>query len=148
MAEAPAYFDSSLLVKLYVEESGSKQVRRLIRRCRVLSSAIAPVEVVSAIGRRYRAGAVTHPQLDAIVARIHAEQTSWDLVEVSRRVLESADRLVREQPVRTLDALHIASALLIQGERESALPFATADQRQREAAAGVGLRVLWIAAPA
>jgi predicted nucleic acid-binding protein len=145
MAEALAYFDSSVLAKLYLEEPGSPHARRLMHRYRLLSSVFAPVEVLSAISRRYRAGDLTQSQFDAVVARLHAEQTGWNLVEVTPRVVQGAEWLVQNQPVRTLDALHISSALIIQREYVTTLPFATADQRQREAAASAGLHILWLA---
>ena len=44
-----AYFDTSVLVKRYVKEQGSAAARRLLQRYRFLSSAVAPVEVVSQI---------------------------------------------------------------------------------------------------
>jgi predicted nucleic acid-binding protein len=146
MAEALAYFDSSVLSKRYLEEPGSRQAWRLMQRYHLLSSVFAPVEVLSAVSRRYRAGDLTRSEFDAIVARLQAEQAGWDLVEVAPHVVKGAQWLVQNQPVRTLDALHISSALTIQRERATALPFATADQRQREAAANAGLHVLWVAA--
>ena len=144
MAEALAYFDTSVLIKRYVEEPGSAYARRLMRRYHLLSSVITPVEAVSAVARRYRAGEVTRTHFDAIVARMHADRLYWDLVELGAGVLEAAERLVLQTPVRTLDALHIASALVLRMESEAALPFATADARQREAADQVGLKVVWV----
>ena len=44
MAEALAYFDTSVLIKRYVEEPGSDHARRLMRRYRLLSSVITSVE--------------------------------------------------------------------------------------------------------
>jgi predicted nucleic acid-binding protein len=144
-AEALAYFDTSVLIKRYVEESGSVHARRLMRRYRMLSSVIAPVEAVSAIARRYRAREVTRADFDAIVARMLADRQYWDLVELGAGVLEGAERLILQTPVRTLDALHIASALLLQMESaKPPLPFATADARQREAANHAGLKVVWV----
>ena len=145
MAEALAYFDTSVLIKRYVEEPGSARARRLMRRYRLLSSVIAPVEAVSAVSRRHRAGQVTRTIFDEIVARIHADRLYWELIELGAGVLAGAEQLILQTPVRTLDALHIASALLLQMESGAPLPFATADARQREAADHAGLKVLWVA---
>jgi predicted nucleic acid-binding protein len=145
MAEALAYFDTSVLIKRYVEEPGSARARRLMRRYHLLSSVIAPVEAVSAVSRRHRAGEVTRTIFDEIVARIQADRLYWELIELGAGVLAGAERLILQTPVRTLDALHIASALLLQMESGAPLPFATADARQREAADHAGLKVLWVA---
>jgi predicted nucleic acid-binding protein len=96
-AEALAYFDTSVLIKRYVEESGSVHARRLMRRYRMLSSVIAPVEAVSAIARRYRAREVTRADFDAIVARMLADRQYWDLVELGARVAEGAERLILQR---------------------------------------------------
>ncbi len=58
-----AYFDTSVLVKLYVWEDGSAMARTLPRRHRCVVSAIAPVEVVSALHRRAAAGDVDRGDL-------------------------------------------------------------------------------------
>jgi predicted nucleic acid-binding protein len=113
------------LLKRYVKEPGSANARRLMRRYRLLSSVIAPVEAVSAIARRYRVREVTRANFDAIVERLRSDQQYWDLVELGAGVLEGAERLIQQTPVSTLDALHIASALVLQMESEAPLPFAT-----------------------
>jgi predicted nucleic acid-binding protein len=115
-----------------------------MRRYRRLSSVIAPVEVVSAIARRYRAGEVTRAHFDAIVARMQSDRQYWNLVELGAGVLEGAERLILQTPIRTLDALHISSALLLQMESATPLPFATADARQRQAAGHAGQKVVWV----
>jgi predicted PurR-regulated permease PerM len=74
----------------------------------------------------------------------NADRSYWELVELGSGVLEGAERLILHTPVRTLDALHIASALVLQMESGAPLPFATADARQREAADHAGLKVVWV----
>jgi hypothetical protein len=62
-ADAPreqAYFDTSVLVTQYVEEAGPVSVRRLFLRFQVVSSALTPVEMMSALARQ-RAAGVTWP---------------------------------------------------------------------------------------
>jgi predicted nucleic acid-binding protein len=82
MAEESAYFDTSV-VKRYVEEARSPQARGFMRRYRLLSSVIAPVETVSAVCRRHRAGELSLTDFDAILARLRTDQAHWELVELS-----------------------------------------------------------------
>ena len=82
-----AYFDTSVLVKRYVREQGSPRARFLLRRHRFLSSAVAPVEVVSALCRRRAAGELTQQNFAAILTRIREDRSYWQLVEVSPLVL-------------------------------------------------------------
>lgn len=87
---------------------------------------------------------MTRTHFDAIVARMRGDRLYWDLVELGAGVLEAAEQLLLQTPVGTLDALLIASALVLNMESGAPLPFATADARQREAADHVGLKVVWV----
>ena len=113
MAEALAYFDTSVLIKRYVEEPGSAYARRLMRRYHLLSSVITPVEAVSAVARRYRAGEVTRTHFDAIVARMHADRLYWGLGRArrrgagSRRTVDRADTC--QEPRRFAHRLRICT---------------------------------------
>jgi predicted nucleic acid-binding protein len=79
-----------------------------------------------------------------IGARVRADPERWDLVEVTAAVLTRGEQLVRDTPLRTLDAIHVASALAVQGAAGLRLRFITADTSQRLAAEAAGLDVLWI----
>lgn len=144
MAEESAYFDTSVVVKRYVEEVRSAQARGFMRRYRLLSSVITPVETVSAVCRRHRAGELSLTDFDAILARLRTDRAHWELVELSLPIRQRAEQLLQQTALRALDALHIASALIVQEDSGTALPFVTANERQRTAAAGAGLRVLWV----
>jgi hypothetical protein len=62
---------------------------------------------------------------------------------VTGSLLALAEDLIRGNLLRTLDAIHLAAALTVQSTSGLRVPFATADARQREAAAPAGLSVLW-----
>lgn len=59
-------------------------------------------------------------------------------------VLSQTEELVQKAGLRTLDALHVASALTFHAASGVAVPFITADIRQREAAEGLALSVVWV----
>lgn len=139
-----AYFDTSVLVKRYVKEEGSATARQLLQRYRFLSSAIVPVEVLSALSRRRTTGELTPRDFLAIRARLHKDRSYWELVEVGAIVLSQAEELVQTVGLRTLDALHVASALTFQAASSLAIPFVTADVRQREAAETLALNLIWV----
>jgi predicted nucleic acid-binding protein len=102
-APAVVYIDSSALVKLAIPEPESDALRvELARWERHVSSALARVEVVRACAR-----------VDTKAQRI-AEQivSALDLIAVDDRVLEEA-ALIGPVELRSLDAIHLASALLL-----------------------------------
>jgi hypothetical protein len=72
------------------------------------------------------------------IAVFEANVTTMGL---SRRVLRRAG-LPMGTPVKTLDAVHLASALLLQESHVPDLVFATHDKRQAQAAGALGLAVV------
>lgn len=140
-----AYFDTSALVKRYVRERGSAQVGSLLRRHDVLSSAITPVEVFSALWRRKRSGDLSQEDFSALLSRVQSDRLRWELVEVGGTVLSRAEEIVQGTvPVRALDAVHVASLLAFQAASSIQISIVTGDARQRDAANYLGLGVIWV----
>jgi predicted nucleic acid-binding protein len=144
MAARWAYFDTSVLVKRYIKEDGSTVARRLLQRYRLLSSSITPVEVLSALSRRRTAGELTPLDFLAIRSRLHKDRSYWELVEVGAIILSQAEDLVQKTNLRTLDAVHVASALSFQAASGLTVPFITADIKQREAAETLAFNLIWV----
>lgn len=135
-----AYFDTSALVKRYVDEAGRRDVMRLLRRCDVVTSAIVTVELRSALRRRVSDRTLAEESVPEILKRLAAERGFWALIDVSSDLLSSAETLVAMHPVRTLDAIHVASAQLFAVRIATPeLLFVSANARQTAAAAAVGM---------
>ena len=140
-----AYFDTSALIKRYVRERGSTRVVSLLRRHDLLSSAITPVEVMSALSRRRRDRELSEEDFAATASRVQSERIRWELVEVGETVLNRAEEIVQGTvPMRALDAVHVASLMAFQAASSIQIPFVTGDGRQREAANYLGLDVIWV----
>jgi len=122
------YLDSAAVVKLAHAEAESAALRAwLDERAETgwASSVLVEIESFRALAR-YAPEAVTrlHPVLDQI-----------DLIDLSPRIRILA-QTVRPVTVRSLDAVHLGSALSI---RRSLTSFVTYDKRLLDAAIGVGL---------
>ena len=140
-----AYFDTTALIKRYVSEKGSARVVSLLRRHDLLSSAITPVEVMSALCRRKRNGELSDKDFAATLGRVQGERIRWELVEVGQTVLSRAEEIVQGiVPIRSMDAIHVASLVTFQTASGTRIPFVTGDDRQREAAACMGLDIVWV----
>ena len=144
MAAAWAYFDTSALLRRYVRGPGSPRVVSLFRRSRVLSSVIAPLEIVSALYRRRSSGELAERDLLAVITRMAADRVRWELVGATSLVLDRAERFIREHGLLPLAAVHMASALAFYEETGSRLEFVTADSRQGVVAESCGLPVVWV----
>ena len=135
-----AYFDTSALVKRYVDEPGRREVQQLLRRHDCVTSAILPVELRSALRRRVAERTLDSSRVSEILKRVAADRAYWTVIEVGTEVLSGAEALVSVHPLRTLDAIHVASAQLFAARLSiSDLIFVSADKRQTEVASAIGL---------
>lgn len=140
----PAYFDTSVLLKWYIAESGSSFARAFGNRHHVLSSAITPAEAKSAVYRRRSSGDLDEGEVADILEHLATDRQNWELIAVTSLVVSRAEALIRDATLRTLDALHVASALTVQSQASRRVPFVTADIRQRVAAERANLEVVWV----
>jgi predicted nucleic acid-binding protein len=106
------FFDSSAVVKLYLEEEHSARVRGWMEPVFSVVSRLAEVEVASAFVRGVRAGMMTREQGERALAGFRADFVRWQVVEVSREVTAEAIRLAWSYPLRAADAIQLGSALV------------------------------------
>ena len=137
-----AYFDTSALIRRYVNEPGRREVLQLLRKKRCVVSAVLPVEIGSALRRRLTEGGLDQADVAAILKRFTADRAFWTVIDVSREVLVAAESLSAAHPLRALDAIHMASAQLFAARGSSAaLTFVSADLRQTSLAAVLRMNV-------
>jgi uncharacterized protein len=137
------YLDTSWLVKLYVDELDSAAVRKIVvASSDVVVSDLAYVEFHSAVARRRRERQLTARTASSLVARFRRDWPRRIRVAVSRDVLLRAANLSGKHPLRTLDALQLASALLLADGAPEVPRFGAADARLVAAAAANGLPTL------
>ena len=139
------YFDTSALIKRYIEELGRREVLKLLRTNNCVVSAVLPVEVRSALRRRVREKTLDAKRVPAILKRLAADRAFWTVIEISREVLATAETLTAAHPLRALDAIHVASAKLFATRISTAnFTFVSADTQQITAAAALGINTRYI----
>ncbi|MGQ0608079.1 MAG: type II toxin-antitoxin system VapC family toxin [Chloroflexota bacterium] len=125
------YLDASAGVKLLIGEEESSALRRwLDDRTTWTSSALFRVEVVRAALRQVTEG-------NDVVLAARDLMTAITLLDVEEVVLGAAAEL-RPVGIRTLDALHLATALRLGDELEAIVTY---DRRMIDGARGLGLPV-------
>lgn len=125
------YLDSSALLKLLYEERESAALEGWISAragTPVVSSDLAKVEVLRAC-RRIDADAL--PEARALLAEVN-------LIPLSRDVVDEAAE-VGDDVLRSLDAIHLASAMSIRSDLSAFIAY---DRRLAEAAAAASLELL------
>ena len=124
------YLDASALVKLVIDEPESAALTGyLTDEPRIVTSALSAVEVPRAV-RMIEPQEPAPERAQNIVARCA-------LIEVDREVRDAAAGL-DPPPLRTLDAIHLASALRVSEELSATVIY---DRRLAAAAREAGLEV-------
>lgn len=140
-----AYVDSSVLVKHYVEsEEGSSQASELITSYKVYVSSIARVEVLSALARKHQMQEASVEDIQRVKDAFLSNGERMGIVEVSDDVIREAQDLVFRIPIKTLDAVHLASSILLRRITELSFPLITADKKLATAAESEGFDVIGV----
>lgn len=135
------YFDASALVKRYVREKGSVKVRRLLAVEVSATSRLSAVEITSALMRRARERAFTDAERDRALAALERDMSSLLVVELTRDVVKRAQTLLQRRPLRSGDAIQLASCLYLQEELGEPVTIVVFDARLADVARLEGLRV-------
>ena len=134
------YLDTSALVKKYFTESGSTDVISLWRNASaIITSSVLYAETMASFHRKKRETGMDGSIFNPIVSSFRADYETLTLVQVGREVNSIVDRIVPLHPLRGFDAIHLASALVIQRNLSESLLFVCFDQRLLDAARAEGL---------
>lgn len=121
------YLDSSAFVKVVVAEVESAALRRFLAAngARRVSSALLRAEALRAVG---------HLGPDALSA-VREGVRRVDLITIDDRILDAAG-ILEPRVLRTLDAIHLATALAIGDDLDAVVTY---DERMIEATRLLGL---------
>ncbi len=141
------YWDTSVLLKLFVEEDDSALFTALIEEAGAVihTSELSRLELLRALWGKRLEGAIGHGAEERLMQRFESEVEMKRIILVPagadvRREFEAVLRVcyTRRRPirVRTLDALHLGSALAAK-----AAQIVCTDARMREAAAALRMDI-------
>ena len=106
------YAESSALLAWLLAEERSEEVRLALESATsLLTSSLTFVEVERALLRVGAEGVLREGDIQRLRGMLHRLRPECSVMEVSEDVLERASRAFPVEPVRTLDALHLATAL-------------------------------------
>lgn len=129
------YVDTSVLIKLIIEETGSEAAAELWDASDVLAVVrIGYVEARAALAAAQRGERLTARQLGRAKATLDDLWSQLTVVEVTEALVDDAAELAEVERLRSYDAVHLAAAMEI-----SADVVTSADNDLLRAAARVGL---------
>jgi predicted nucleic acid-binding protein len=141
------FFDSSAIVKHYVDESGSDFVKNLIdsKKNTIFVARITKVEVTAVFARQLKAIRLSRSYVDNAVRVFHQHLTNkYFIVEITKDLLDRATDIATRYALRGYDAVQLA-VMEVADERISLelspLTLVSADDELNDAAWSEGLAV-------
>jgi len=129
------YTDTSSLIKLYLAEDGSAEMRNLVAAAtQVTTSNVAYAETRVGLARAFRDGRVNVSGFQNARGKFESEWPGIGAVELSDGILRAAGDLGDSYPIGGFDAIHLASAKQVRTLSSDEVMFSTADRRLRDAA--------------
>jgi predicted nucleic acid-binding protein len=136
------YAESSGVLAWLLGDSGGEAVRKALAGAEiVLASYLTLIECNRILIRAGATGRLTEAQIATREARLRQVETHWTLLEMDAEIVERARRPFPLEPIRTLDAIHLATALVAR----SAVPgiaLLSLDDRVRRCGRQLGFELL------
>ncbi|MGI8644123.1 MAG: type II toxin-antitoxin system VapC family toxin [Thermomicrobiales bacterium] len=144
---AAFFFDTPVLVRRYdVTEPGAARIKAIcdpVMGNEIVVAQLALGEVASAFRRKIREGIFNAPNLRQTwdLFQIHWRE-QYEVVNLSNAICHLAERLRFAHSLKSYDAVHPSTALIVAGvSREPDMVFCTADKQQASVARREGLGV-------
>lgn len=132
------FLDTSAFAKRYVAEQGSDKVIALCQQAdSLIVSVICLPELISTLSRLLREKKLAKADYRKLKGDAMADLTDVDICQLTSDILVSVVSLLESHPLRAMDALHVACALVVEPDI-----FVSADHRQLAAAQKVGLKIV------
>lgn len=111
------YFETSALVKLFLQETGAEEARDLWDDADLVTvGLIAYPEAKSAFAAAYRGGRISAAELDWVKQRFDRRWTQTQVVDFDEPIARAAGDVAEQYSLRGYDAVHLATVMSLQDE--------------------------------
>ncbi|MFI5181866.1 MAG: type II toxin-antitoxin system VapC family toxin [Thermoanaerobaculia bacterium] len=136
------YAETSAVVAWWMGEARAADVKRALDSAEaVLASELTVIECERVLVRGLALGSLTDVDASGRRATLQRLIFGWTLLRMDNEILERAKRAFPDEPLRTLDALHLSSALMVRSSLPD-LVFLSLDERLRRNAKQLGFGLL------
>jgi len=134
------YLETSAVLRWLFGEPDAARIAQCIRETtEALCSSLTLLEALRALARAERERPSRVPQIRLLRRRLAEASADWDLLEMTSDIRIRAGEPFPIEPVRTLDAIHLATALQF-AKAFPGLPVLTFDKRILANLGPLGLR--------
>jgi len=135
------YAESSAVLTWLLDETASSQVRKVLAGSEIIvASDLTLIECDRVVLRAAALGELTEAEAADRRARLATAASHWHVLGIGPEIVERARQPLPGEPIRTLDAIHLASVLVARSA-VAGLEVLSLDDRIRKAAGRLGLRV-------
>jgi predicted nucleic acid-binding protein len=135
------YAETSAVLRWLFAEEGGEGLRDVLAAAeKVAASRLTLIETRRVVRRAEREGRITAAQAADILAVFAQAASTWAILEISEEIARRAEDGFPNEPVRTLDAIHLASALFLRQSFPD-LVVVSVDERLRANAALLGFQL-------
>ena len=136
------YAESSAVLGWLLDESSAADVRRsLVAAEIIVASDLTLIECDRVMLRAAALGELTEAEAADRRAHLTAAASHWQVLRIAPEIVERARQPFPGEPIRTLDAIHLASALVAR-TAVVGLTLLSLDDRVRKAGKKLGLDVI------
>jgi predicted nucleic acid-binding protein len=108
------YAETSAVLRWLFSEADGEELRHALASAdKVVSSRLTLIETRRVVRRAEREGRINAAQSADILAVFAQAASTWAVVEITEEIARRAEEAFPSEPVRTLDAVHLASALFL-----------------------------------
>ncbi len=131
------FFDTSALIKRYVQEKGSNIVDNLMDSAdEIFISAITRIESISAARRLLEERSITKSDFNVFKNNLTSDFPFFTVVDFSEFIEKSAIDLIEKHQIKTLDSIQLACCLAV---KEDIDHLVTSDVKLAKTASDVGI---------
>ena len=135
------YAESSAVLAWLLDEPTAPAVRRLLGEAEaIIASDLTLIECDRVLLRAVALEELTEAEAADRRAHLVAAAAHWQVLRIAAEVVDRARQPCPGAPIRTLDAIHLAS-LLVARSAVAGLRLLSLDERVRQAATGLGVAV-------
>lgn len=129
------YLETSNLIKLYVEEKGTAEIKSFVNGADIVAtSIISYAEARAALSRKYKEGGIEKQDYKLIKREFESDWNKYFILHISSDIIKAAGDLAEKHGLRGFDALHLASALSLKERSATSVTFSSADRNLSKAA--------------
>jgi predicted nucleic acid-binding protein len=136
------YAESSAVLAWLLDEPTAPDIRRFLNEAEIIvASDLTLIECDRVLLRTVALKEMTEAEAADRRAHLTAAAAHWQILRIAAEIVDRARQPFPAEPIRTLDAIHLAS-LLTGRSAIRGLTLLSLDERMRQAAKGLGVQVI------